>query len=50
MACYTETLEDVEFFNATSLFLKDNETIQIKEYFEDPVHPSAAGSIVWSEA
>jgi hypothetical protein len=29
MACYAETSEHVEFFNATSLFLKDNERIQI---------------------
>jgi hypothetical protein len=30
-------MTDLEFFNATDLFLQENETIQMEEYFEDPV-------------
>jgi lysophospholipase L1-like esterase len=49
MECYAASTNGVEFFNATSLFLTE-EGVQIEEYFEDPVHPSAAGSVGWGEA
>jgi lysophospholipase L1-like esterase len=49
MECYAASTNGVEFFNATSLFLTE-EDVQIEEYFNDPVHPSAAGSVGWGEA
>jgi lysophospholipase L1-like esterase len=50
LECYAGTMENVEFFNATSIFVKEDETVIVAEYFEDPVHPSAAGALVWAQA
>jgi lysophospholipase L1-like esterase len=50
MKCYADSTDGVDFFNATSFFLKDNETVLVKEYFIDGLHPSAAGAAVWGKA
>jgi hypothetical protein len=45
MECYAASTNGVGFFNATTLFLTE-EDAQIEEYFNDPVHPLAG----WGEA
>ena len=48
LECYAESTENVYFFNATHLFISEDEPYE--KYFEDRVHPSAAGSRCWSRA
>jgi lysophospholipase L1-like esterase len=50
LECYAKSMNDLEFFNATHIFLQENETIRVEEYYQDPVHPSAAGYAVWGLA
>ena len=50
MECYANENENVEFFNATSIFLRPNTTVLVEEYYSDDVHPSAAGHAVWAVA
>lgn len=48
LACYVESLQSkqVQFFNATGLFIKDNRVVGMQEY----VHPSGEGASVWLNA
>jgi lysophospholipase L1-like esterase len=50
LECFAKVTRNVEFFNATSMFLLDDGENQNPDYFEDPVHPSAAGHQVWGQA
>lgn len=50
LECYAETMQNVEFFNATGIFVRDGETRPFAKYYEDLVHPSAAGCRVWARA
>lgn len=46
--CYVKGVERVQFFNATNLFLKDDDKQCINEtLMRDMLHPTAEGSRVW---
>ena len=48
MECYVQGVDRVEFYNATSLFLKNDDQQCINEtLMPDMLHPSAEGSRVW---
>jgi lysophospholipase L1-like esterase len=48
MECYVQAVDRVEFYNATSLFLKNDDQQYINEtLMPDMLHPSAGGSQVW---
>jgi lysophospholipase L1-like esterase len=48
LECYAASTDNVTFFNATKLFVLPNTTSTIFDFYEDDVHPSAAGSVVWA--
>lgn len=52
LECYANENDNIEFFNATDIFMQPypNETMTVKEYYDDPVHPSPAGHLAWAEA
>ena len=50
LECYAKTNENLEFFNATSIFVSNDESTPVTNYFEDEVHPSDTGSRVWARA
>ena len=52
LECYSHITPRVEFFNATSLFIRvvQGHEVQNGELFQDPVHPNAAGSEIWGRA
>lgn len=48
MECYVQADPKLDFFNATDLFLMNNDTRYINEtLMPDMLHPSAEGSQVW---
>jgi lysophospholipase L1-like esterase len=48
MECYAQADSKLQFFNATDLFLKNDDTRYINEtLMPDMLHPSAEGSKVW---
>ena len=50
LQCFAASMENVEFFNATDLFLDDGTDDMNVTLYSDPVHPSAVGHRVWGEA
>jgi lysophospholipase L1-like esterase len=48
LECYAYENENVEFFNATSIFLRTNDKVLIEKFYSDPVHPSAEGHAAWA--
>lgn len=50
--CYAASSEGgmVEFFNATEVFVEANGTREVREYYADIVHPSAAGHDAWAKS
>jgi lysophospholipase L1-like esterase len=49
LECYVQSLEDVEYFDATSIFQNDQGLIPL-ELIPDGIHPSGKGTRLWSEA
>jgi len=48
MECFAEALPNVEFYNATNLFLKNGDASSINEtLMPDMLHPSAEASRLW---
>jgi lysophospholipase L1-like esterase len=45
LSCYAAVTPDVEFFNATSIFMNDTDHSLLN--LMDELHPSAEGSMVW---
>ncbi len=50
LECYADENVNVEFFNATDLFLNSNETTTKADLYQDPVHPSVKGYTVFADA
>jgi lysophospholipase L1-like esterase len=50
LECFATVTPNVEFFNATGMFLLPDGENQNPDYFQDAVHPSAAGCQVWGQA
>ncbi|KAL3901488.1 MAG: hypothetical protein SGARI_006064 [Bacillariaceae sp.] len=52
LECYANSMEGVEFFNATAHFVVsyDDKVHQVEKYYQDGVHPSAKGSKSWAQS
>jgi lysophospholipase L1-like esterase len=48
LECFADATDNVEFFNATKIFMTDDELHTKRAFYVDAVHPSAKGSRAWA--